>query len=48
MTMKIAIHLTERVMFTWPMTYWIELVQKLTDAGHDLYALSDEQNVANE
>lgn len=45
--MRIAVHLTERVMFSWPMAYWIELVKKLTDAGHDLYAISDEYNVGN-
>lgn len=45
--MKIALHFTERVCFMWPMSYWIELVQKLTDAGHNLYALSDEPNVGN-
>lgn len=46
--MKIAIHLTERVMFQWPLTYWVELVRKLTDLGHDVYALSDEPNVTNQ
>lgn len=46
--MKIAIHLTERVMYAWPLEYWIELVKKLTDLGHELYALSDEPNVKNE
>ena len=45
--MRIAVHLTERVMFCWPATYWTELIKKLTDAGHDLYALSDETNVSN-
>ncbi len=45
--MRIALHFTERVMYQWPLSYWIELVQKLTDAGHDLYALSDEPNVGN-
>ena len=48
MSLKIAVHLTERVMFAWPLDYWTELVRKLTDAGHDLYALSDELNVGNE
>jgi hypothetical protein len=46
--MKIAVHLTERVCYEWPLAYWVELVRKLTDAGHDLYALSDEPNVTNE
>lgn len=46
--MRIVVHLTERIMFQWPLTYWTELVRKLTDAGHDLYAISDEPNVTNE
>ena len=46
--MKIAVHLSERVFFSWPLPYWTELVKKLTDKGHDLYALSDEVNVTNE
>lgn len=46
--MRIALHFTEKVMYQWPVSYWVELVKKLTDAGHDLYALSDEENVINE
>lgn len=46
--MKIAIHLTERVMFCYPMEYWVELVRKLIDRGHEIYAFSDEPNVASE
>ena len=46
--MKIALHVTERVMFQWPVIYWIELVKKLTAAGHNLYALSDEDNVSHD
>lgn len=43
--MKIAVHFSERVMYQWPLSYWIEFVRKLTELGHEVYALSDEPNV---
>jgi ADP-heptose:LPS heptosyltransferase len=43
--MKVAIHLTERVTYRWPIEYWVELIGKLTKAGHEVYAVSDEPNV---
>lgn len=43
--MKIAAHLTEKVMFRWPVGYWVELIHKLTKAGHDIYCFSDEYTV---
>ncbi len=42
---KIAVHLTERVMFEWPAEYWVELLHMLTKSGHEVYAFSDETNV---
>ena len=43
--MKICIHLTERVTYKWPIEYWIELIGRLTHLGHEIYAVSDEDNV---
>ena len=43
--MKVAIHLTEKITFKWPIDYWVELIRKLTKAGHEVYALSDEYNI---
>ena len=43
--MKVAIHLTEKVTYRWPIDYWIELIRKLTTKGHEVYAVSDEPYV---
>jgi len=43
--MKVAIHLTERVTYRWPIEYWVELIRKLTAKGYEVYAVSDEPNV---
>jgi ADP-heptose:LPS heptosyltransferase len=46
--MKVAIHLTEKVTYRWPIEYWVEVIHKLTKAGHEVYAVSDEYNVVIE
>src|SRR5512142_1721816 len=43
--MRIIIQLTERLKYQWPVKYLRELIHKLTNAGHEFYALSDEKNV---
>lgn len=43
--MKIAAHVSERVMHQWPPQYWLELFQKATKNGHDVYVFSGEPNV---
>ena len=43
--MKIAVHITEKLMYDWPLCYWKELLGKLTKAGHDVYLFSDELTV---
>lgn len=42
---KICIHLTERVTYKWPLEYVIELIGRLTKLGHEVYAVSDENNI---
>jgi ADP-heptose:LPS heptosyltransferase len=42
MPRKIAAHITERLMYDWPQIYWMELLQKLTRQGDDVYLFSDE------
>jgi len=44
--MRIAIHVTERVMFTWPSSYWAELIRKVTKSGHEVYVFSDDTNLS--
>lgn len=44
--MRIAAHLTEKLMYRWPVSYWVELIHKLTKQGHHVYAVSDEYTVA--
>ena len=43
--MKIAIHITERVKHAWPIEYWTEFILKMTKAGHEIHAFSNEPNV---
>jgi ADP-heptose:LPS heptosyltransferase len=43
--MKVAIHLSEKVTYKWPLEYWVELIGKLTKQGHEVYAFSDEPYV---
>jgi hypothetical protein len=43
--MKIAIHVTEKVMHQWPIDYWAEFIRKATKNGHEVYAFSGEPNV---
>ena len=43
--MKIAVHITEKLMYDWPLEYWLELLGKLTKSGHEVYLYSDELTV---
>jgi len=42
---KIAAHVTERVMHQWPPTYWAEFFRKATKQGHEVYVFSGEPNI---
>ena len=42
MGLKIAAHITQKLMYDWPLIYWLELLGKLTKEGHDVYLFSDE------
>ena len=43
--MKIAAHVTEKLMFAWPLDYWIEFFRKATDKGHEVYIVGDDDYV---
>lgn len=43
--MKIALHITDRTLFTWPAVYWQDLIKRLIDADHEVFIFSDESHV---
>jgi hypothetical protein len=44
--MRIAVALTEKLMYQWPLEYWVELIHKLTVVGHTVCAYSDEPHIS--
>jgi ADP-heptose:LPS heptosyltransferase len=43
--MKIAAHVTEKVMFSWPVEYWVEFFRKVTRDGHEVYIVGEDDYV---
>ena len=43
--MKIALHITDQILWTWPPEYWSELIKMLINDEHELYVYTDEKHL---
>ena len=43
--MRVAVHITDRVLFTWPQEYWSELIGDLVKDGHDVFVFTDDKHI---